>query len=1136
MTDLDPDSLVVQVSIEPDPVTVSAGVVVEALTVGAGLGPVGTQPAVVGFSTDPLQVSANIGPDQPVIGTDISPDSPVVMPGPQGEPGPEGPEGPAGPRGDFGPQGDPGPRGPAGQDGTEWVVQTGSVPDTAPYHEGDLWLNDGTGKMFELESGAWVNTNDRFRGPAGVPGPTGASGGPGPTGPTGSTGPAGPTGVQGPTGATGAASTVPGPQGPQGDPGQQGVPGPTGPAGADSTVAGPQGLTGDPGPAGPTGPAGSTGPQGPKGADSTVAGPSGPTGPAGPQGVKGDTGASGTQGPIGLPGPTGSTGPTGPAGADSTVPGPQGPTGLTGPTGPTGPTGATGLTGPKGADSAVPGPTGPQGVKGDPGTTGSPGSTGATGPTGPTGPQGSVGATGTTGPGVATGGSAGQVLAKIDATNYNTQWVTPSGGATGFPAITVTSASADTLTTPGLYLITAANAGLPSASVSVAESGASGILRVYATAAADQISQVWHGSSEVWARNRVGTSGSWSGWVPEVPNLVVTDFNTAIIRGTYNFINGTVTNGPGVALIGILTVDTDLPNPAGGGNSRAVQRWVSITDPPQTWTRVRILSSWSAWVLLSPVPAGGAAGQVLAKTSGTDYATGWVTAAAGATGNVNWRGKYVGGTAYAVNDAVYDVAIAGDNHTSSWICILATSAVASPEVDPTHWLELGARHSVNNTLTGTGTPTSSTELTPKSYVDSHDMPAGGTTGQVLAKASGTAYATNWVAATSGPTGPQGPTGPAGPTGATGSQGTPGATGSPGSAGPTGVQGPTGPTGSTGPGVATGGAAGAVLTKNSASNYDTAWVAPTPKVASGTGLAVFSNAVAANVSVNFPVGLFSTTPFVTATVVGSSAYFAYLTGTPSPTGAQLGARQYSGTAGDRSTSTSTGSRSAPDASQEAHPRLGERRDRVAGRPSGAGDQRALLLRRPRHAALPLARPEAAHRQGAAVSLVGFRAQNHPQQQVKPTVDDRAITDADFAPLHARFRFTIDAAASPHNAKLPRFWTTEQDALSRDWKGERVWCNPPYSDIRPWVAKAWADWTWAHHSHMDDRTTFVMLLPANRTEQRWWQDLVEPRRDKGAGLSVEFLPGRMRFDRPGAVIDPRGDRPPFGCCLLIWRTTQ
>lgn len=166
----------------------------------------------------------------------------------------------------------------------------------------------------------------------------------------------------------------------------------------------------------------------------------------------------------------------------------------------------------------------------------------------------------------------------------------------------------------------------------------------------------------------------------------------------------------------------------------------------------------------------------------------------------------------------------------------------------------------------------------------------------------------------------------------------------------------------------------------------------------------------------------------------------------------------------------------------------------------------------------------------MSLVGFRAQNHPQQVARPEVDDRAITWDDFKPLHERFQFTIDAAASHANARLERYWTTEDDALSQSWAGERVWCNPPYSNIEEWVVKAWDAWQGTHECGVAE--LIVMLLPANRAEQGWWQCHVEPNRDCGGVLRVEFLPGRMRFDRPNAVISPKGDRPPFGCCLLIW----
>ena len=60
-----------------------------------------------------------------------------------------------------------------------------------------------------------------------------------------------------------------------------------------------------------------------------------------------------------------------------------------------------------------------------------PGPAGPMGPQGLTGPQGSAGTPGANGQGVPVGGTTGQVLAKVDATDYNTQWVTPSAGGSG---------------------------------------------------------------------------------------------------------------------------------------------------------------------------------------------------------------------------------------------------------------------------------------------------------------------------------------------------------------------------------------------------------------------------------------------------------------------------------------------------------------------------------------------------------------------------------------------------------------------------------------------------------------------------------------------------------------------------------
>jgi phage N-6-adenine-methyltransferase len=135
---------------------------------------------------------------------------------------------------------------------------------------------------------------------------------------------------------------------------------------------------------------------------------------------------------------------------------------------------------------------------------------------------------------------------------------------------------------------------------------------------------------------------------------------------------------------------------------------------------------------------------------------------------------------------------------------------------------------------------------------------------------------------------------------------------------------------------------------------------------------------------------------------------------------------------------------------------------------------------------------------------------------------------FAQFDSRFRFTIDVAASPLNAKCERYYTTTSDGLRQSWAAERVWCNPPYSDIWPWVKKAWQEWNYGAE-------LIVLLVPANRTEQRWWQQLVEPaRRDRS--LIVEFLPDRVEFIRPNAATGVKGDRPRFGCCLLIWGASE
>lgn len=173
------------------------------------------------------------------------------------------------------------------------------------------------------------------------------------------------------------------------------------------------------------------------------------------------------------------------------------------------------------------------------------------------------------------------------------------------------------------------------------------------------------------------------------------------------------------------------------------------------------------------------------------------------------------------------------------------------------------------------------------------------------------------------------------------------------------------------------------------------------------------------------------------------------------------------------------------------------------------------------------------------LAGFKSSNHPQQVAKrgslEDTDDRRTLPEIFDPLNVEHLFTLDVCASKLNAKLPRYFTREQNGLKQSWTDEIVWCNPPYSDIGSWVIKALAE----SNDELELPAKVVMLLPANRTEQRWWQDMIEPRRDRGFGVTTRFMRGRPRFGWPTEKPRPKkGDRPPFGlvvvtlCHVKIW----
>ena len=58
------------------------------------------------------------------------------------------------------------------------------------------------------------------------------------------------------------------------------------------------------------------------------------------------------------------------------------------------------------------------------------------------------------------------------------------------------------------------------------------------------------------------------------------------------------------------------------------------------------------------------------------------------------------------------------------------------------------------------------------------------------------------------------------------------------------------------------------------------------------------------------------------------------------------------------------------------------------------------------------------------------------------DDWETPQDVFDRLDGEFHFTLDPCADAYNHKCSKYYTKEQDGLIRSWRGETVFCNPPY----------------------------------------------------------------------------------------------
>ncbi|HIA3023010.1 TPA: DNA N-6-adenine-methyltransferase [Escherichia coli] len=121
---------------------------------------------------------------------------------------------------------------------------------------------------------------------------------------------------------------------------------------------------------------------------------------------------------------------------------------------------------------------------------------------------------------------------------------------------------------------------------------------------------------------------------------------------------------------------------------------------------------------------------------------------------------------------------------------------------------------------------------------------------------------------------------------------------------------------------------------------------------------------------------------------------------------------------------------------------------------------------------------------------------------------------FKNLHHEFCFTLDGAATKHDALLPRF---TDDISRQSWDGEKVFCNPPYSDIPSFLVKA------------SESDLAVFLIPHRANTSYWLRHIYS----NNHCHEIRILHRAVKF-LPPAGHNGLAIRSPFPSAIVIFKS--
>lgn len=138
---------------------------------------------------------------------------------------------------------------------------------------------------------------------------------------------------------------------------------------------------------------------------------------------------------------------------------------------------------------------------------------------------------------------------------------------------------------------------------------------------------------------------------------------------------------------------------------------------------------------------------------------------------------------------------------------------------------------------------------------------------------------------------------------------------------------------------------------------------------------------------------------------------------------------------------------------------------------------------------------------------------------------------FDELNKEFKFKVDLCASEENTKCINYYSDYLDdcgtlgfCVGVDYwytgldNDQSVFMNPPYSNPKPFIEKAWND---------SKYVKIVMLLKCDPSTS-WWAVFYDYENQKPKeGVEIRYLPKRLKFERNGIP----GQTAPFPSVIVI-----